>query len=459
MKDGEKLMKPKLLGTLRRRGPVNVFLVALAATIFSVALAASGLAQIKMEIVGPGSRQFQIAISALKDLGADPNHAISDDFVWVLRRDLTLSSFFKIISPEAYIEDPQQSGYKLGEFNFDDWSSINAEFLVKGAVYQDQGKLALEVYLYDVVQRRQALGKRYLGSRDKVAEMARRFADAILEVTTGQRGPFDSKIALVSTGGGRFKEIFTMSVDGRDIYRVTNNNTINLFPSFGRDPNELLYTSYKSGFPALYLVDLAHGREIEIRSRDGEIVDGALSPDGRTIAASIAQSGATNIYLLDRSGTILRTLTHTNSINVGPAFSADGQMIAFTSDRAGTPQIYLTSVNGGPVRRLTYRGDYNTTPAISPKGDRVAYQSRNGNKFDIYLISIKGGEPTRLTNDDASNQHPSWSPDGRYIVYSATRNGSSRLYLMLVETGKIVSALTEGNSYDSSPTWSWWLAQ
>ncbi len=43
------------------------------------------------------------------------------------------------------------------------------------------------------------MGKNYSGDAGDVPRMARRFADAILEATTGQKGPFDSKLAFVST--------------------------------------------------------------------------------------------------------------------------------------------------------------------------------------------------------------------------------------------------------------------
>ena len=43
------------------------------------------------------------------------------------------------------------------------------------------------------------MGKNFSGGSGDVPRMARRFADAILEAATGQRGPFDSKLAFVST--------------------------------------------------------------------------------------------------------------------------------------------------------------------------------------------------------------------------------------------------------------------
>jgi TolB protein len=415
-------------------------------------------AQIKMEIVGPGSRLSAIALPALKDLGGDDSHEISADFVDTLSHDLKLSGYLRVISPDSYIENSEDSGYELGHFNMADWSSLNADFLVKGSVSLSAGAITLEARLFDVAQQRQMIGKRYTGNGAEVSRMARRFDDAVLQAVTGVRGPFDTKIAFSSTREGRFKEIYIASLDGQDLFRVTNNPTINLFPTFENDARRLLYTSYKSGSPALYLVSLSARREARIRSPLGNPIGGALSPDGRYIVAAIEHGGATDLHLLESGGRELRALTDGGSINVGPSFSPDGRQIAFASDRTGAPQIYVVSRDGGRPRRITYSGNYNTTPAFSPKGDRIAYQSREGGRFDIVVIGLDGGEPLRLTNGEGSNESPCWSPDGRYILFSSTRSGHSHLFLMQVETGKIISAVLEDRGDDTSPAWSWWLA-
>jgi len=416
-------------------------------------------AQIKMEIVGPGSKLSVLAVSPLHDLGGDDEHTLSSEFVDILSRDLKLSGYFRIIDPRSYIEDAQASGYQLGKFNFADWTSLNAEFLVKGAIQVDGSKVSLEAYLFDVAQQRQDTGKRFRGDRHDVARMARRFADAVIESLTGRRGPFDSRLAFASTRGGRFKEIYTMSVDGQDLFKVTNNPTINISPSFGGYGRDLLYTSYKTGAPALYLADLAQQRETRVHSGLGQMIGGALTPDGERVVAAVEREGVTNLYLLDRSGELISALTQGRSINVSPAVSADGQKLAFTSDRSGGPQIYVMSISGGAAKRITYQGDYNTNPAFSPVGDRIAYQSRNHGIFDIFTISLSGGDPVNLTKGTISAQHPCWSPDGRYIIFSGGREGAARLYLMMVESGKIISALSEEDSNDTSPAWSWWLGQ
>ena len=288
---------------------------------------------IHMTISGPGATVAPIAVSEFKNLGGDDQGTASHDFVRILRRDLELSGFFSIISPKSYIEDPQNSGYDLGKFNFGDWSSLNADFLVKGAVTVSGGQVSIEALMFDVAQQRRMFGTRFSGGPGDVEEMARRFADSVLKAVTGIQGPFDTRIAFVSTRGGRFKEIYLAAPDGGGLFRVTDNPTINLFPKLARSAASVLYLSYKTGAPALFLFDVAGRTEVRIGSPHGNVIGGALSPDGSRIVAAVENGGHTNLFLLDRSGEEIRQLAEGRAINVNPAFSADGRQLAFTSDR------------------------------------------------------------------------------------------------------------------------------
>ncbi len=411
---------------------------------------------IKLTIVGPGSSLSPIAVSQLKNLGGDDDGTLSGQFARTLSRDLKLSGFFRLIDPHAYIEKPQDSGYSLGQFNFADWSSINAQFLVKGSVSASDQQVTVQAFLFDVTAQRQLLGKQFSGSAGDVSRMANRFADAVMKSVTGTQGPFDSRIAMVSTRSGRFKEIYTMGVDGEGLFRVTNNPTINLFPSFDSRVRRVLYVSYKSGSPGLYVYEMDRRREIQIPSPRGNLIGGTIMPSGDTVIGAVESGGATNLYLLGLDGSVIRRLTQGASINVGPSVSPDGSRLAFTSDRGGTPQIYVMSMSGGAARRVTYKGSYNTDPAFSPDGREIAYQSRSGGGFEIYRISTAGGSPVYLTD----GQHPAWSPDGRYITFSIGRGSGLGLYLIQGAGGKVVGKLTteeDGNATD--PAWSSWLGE
>jgi TolB protein len=448
----------KSQGRPNQTGPLYSLFAFLFALFSILALAPSIAAAdpIKLTIVGPGSSLSPIAISQLKNLGGDDDGTISGRFAHTVARDLKLSGYFRLIDAHAFIEKPQDSGYSLGQFNFADWSSINAQFLVKGSVSVSDQQVTLQAFLFDVAAQRQLLGKQFSGGAGDVGRMANRFADAVMKSVTGTQGPFDSRIAMVSTRGGRFKEIYTMGVDGEGLFRVTNNPTINLFPSFDSRVRRLLYVSYKSGSPGLYVYELDRRREIEIHSPGGNLIGGTIMPSGDTVVAAVETRGATNLYLLGLDGSIIRQLTQGSSINVGPAVSPDGSRLAFTSDRGGTPQIYVMSMSGGAARRVTYKGSYNTDPAFSPDGREIAYQSRRGGGFEIYRISAAGGSPVYLTD----GQHPAWSPDGRYIAFSIGRGSGLGLYLIQGAGGKVVGKLTteeDGNATD--PAWSTWLGE
>ena len=110
-----------------------------------------------------GAKAWPIAVSALKNLGGDDGHQVSGTFDKVLTRDLTLSSFFRILDPASYIEDAQNSGYDIGQFNFGDWSSLGADYLVKGSATRDGDKITMEALLFDVPQQRRVMGKKFTG--------------------------------------------------------------------------------------------------------------------------------------------------------------------------------------------------------------------------------------------------------------------------------------------------------
>ena len=133
---------------------------------------------------------------------------------------------------------------------------ICALALMKGAYTLEGDTLTVEVRLFDVYQRRQLTGRRYHGSVGELRRMANKFADEIMLQFTGERGPFDSRLAFASTRDGKFKEIYVMSLDGGDLQQVTKTQTINVSPSWSPDNRSLLFTSYKRGNPDLYFIDL-----------------------------------------------------------------------------------------------------------------------------------------------------------------------------------------------------------
>lgn len=414
-------------------------------------------AQVRGTIFGPGSRSYPIAVSALKPLtqGSATREA-AKTFAAVLERDMVIAGLFKVLDKSTFIEKAESSGYTEEAINFDSWSVLGALALVKGSCSVDGDRVTIEARLFDVGQRRLLVGRKYSGSKADVRRIANRFADEILAQFTGERGPFDSRLAFVSTRGGRFKEIYIMSPDGGDVRQVTRSNTINVSPSWTDGGHGLLFTSYKRGNPDLFALDLRSGRETLLSNRRGLNLGGQVSPDGTRIAVTIEDEGNAEIAILSRDGQLLRRVTSHWAIDVSPSWSPDGRRLAFCSNRSGGPQIYVVNADGGEPRRVTTAGNYNTSPAWSPQGDRIAYVNRSGGEFNVFTVTADGGDPRQLTQGSGNNEDPSWAPDGRYLVFSSTRGGSKKLYATDA-TGATQVQLTRGGGDDSSPAWSGWL--
>ena len=285
--------------------------------------AGNGWAQVTGRIVGPGTTRLEIAVSPLADGGGGKE--AGERFAEVLSRNLMLSGYFRVLEPKAYLEGPTPTDPT--QINFANWSTIGAKALVKGTVSQSGGSLSIEARLFDVAQHSQIGGERYTGSADRVAHVARRFADKVMEYLTGEAGPFDSRIAFASRRGGRAKEILVMSVDGFDVSIVTSNRTINLAPSLSPDGGTVLFTSFMDGNASLYRADISGHDVRKVSGGRGLNLGGRFSPDGRTIALSIERGGNSDLFLTDVEGHVLKQLTNGAEIDVSPITHASAPVV------------------------------------------------------------------------------------------------------------------------------------
>jgi TolB protein len=425
--------------------------IRVAFVVLSLAWSSPSFGVARVSIFGPGSESFPIAIVPLKNLGGDTGGFSGTRFAQILSHDLDLSGYFRLLDPKTFIED-QASGITAPETDFVGWAALGAQALVKGGITVSGDAATVEVRLFDVPGRQDVpqASRRYSGPRDDLPRMAHKTADAILEYLTGERGPFDSAIALVSTRAGRLKDVYRLTFDQEDPVRVTDERSLVVNPRWRPDARAILFTSYREHLPHLFQMELSVRRVSRVFPGPGEVLDGAWSPDGSRLLVTRVQGGNSDIYLVDKAGQVLKQLTDHWAIDVSPAWAPDGRHFAFCSARAGSPQIYVMDVDGASPRRVS-SGSYNTSPAWSPKGDRLAWTTRAGG-FHVVVAGADGAGAHTITSA-GSNENPSWAPDGRYLVFSSTRAG--RVHLFLADRdGKTQKQLTRGAADDTSPAWS-----
>ncbi len=405
-----------------------------------------------IDISNPFLRKIPLAIPLFKnETGTAEEARLSESSSDLLSASLEFTGYFKILDRQAFLFDPQSDGILTPQINFANWTVIGAELLITGLYEENNGKIAMELRLFDTFKGRRILGKKYSGKKVDQRRIIHRFCSEVIQYLNGSRGVFASKIAFVSTGSGN-KEIYSCEFDGYDPQQLTRNHAITLFPAWSSNGRYLAYTSYKQGKPDLFIKNLAEIQEISVANK-GLNITPAWVPGKFELAATLSFSGDQEIYLLTGSGKIIKRLTNMRGSDISPAWSPASKKLAFVSNRSGTPQIYIKNMDSGKVRRLTYEGNYNTQPNWSPRGDKIAYASFGDNHHNIFVIDVEGRQPTQLTYESGDNEAPSWSPDGSLIVFSSTREGPSRLYVMTA-SGTDQRRLLVLNGEQTNPKWS-----
>ncbi len=417
-----------------------------------VAFAPPGHAKVYINIDSPSAQKFPIAITTFKNMnGAGAQESLSPWFADTLGKTLEVTGFFNILDRKAFLVDQAKLGIATENIQFPAWTGIGAESLVTGGYTVNGRDLTLECRLFDVVQGKLIVGKRYTGKLEERKEMVVRFAQEILIALTGEKGLFDTKIAFAGKKGG-VSEIYYVNYDGTEPVKLTNFRSITLTPKWSPDGKQISFLSYKDNAPDLFVMELSRQTVRKILSTGRLNLPASWSADSKRMLVTSSKEGSEDIYILNIADGRMTKLTNDPSIEVSPTWSPDGKQIAFVSDRGGTPQIYLMDSSGANVRRLTFEGGYNTTPSWHPRANRIAYEGRADGSFQIMVIETEGGSPVQLTTGGRS-ENPAWSPDGRYIAFVSRVGGKSRVCVMN-SNGTNVRVIHEGLDNYVSPTWS-----
>jgi TolB protein len=377
--------------TMRQRG---------LAAACACALACSGLAQ-DVVIKKPGAVKSGVDLSAFESSAGEAPGV----FLATLKDDLLRGGWFSIVPAGA------------------------GTIALRGECRPEGGALAVRCQAVHAATAQVYLSKAYRASQAEARRLAHQVADDIVLAVKQVKGIASSRIAMVGARGGR-KDVFVCDADGRNLVQLTQDAAICLSPAWSPDARQLVYTSFLSGFPDVYLIDLVTKQRRRIAGFAGLNSGAEFSPDGRSMALTLSKDGNPELYTMDLGGGRLTRLTHSrHAAEASPTWSPDGRQIAFVSDQSGSPQVYVLGHRERQAKRITFQGSENVAPDWGPDG-RIAFSSRRGGCYQICVYDAATGRDVQLTAGGADHEDPSWAPNGRHLVYVRTERYHADLYIL-----------------------------
>ncbi len=381
---------------------------------------------------------------------------LANDITAVIAANLTGSGLFREIPRAAHIG-------RITNFNqpvtYTDWSAINSDALITGSAgTTSDGRIVVKFRLHDVfAQSELGAGQQFVGTRDDWRRMAHKVSDQVYARLTGESGYFDSKLVFVSESGAknaRRKRLAVMDQDGANVQYLTDDNSIVISPRWSPDNSQIVYTSYETGTPTVFVLNTGTLQKRPLAGVQGFTSAPRFSPDGRRVLYAAGQGGNSDIFVLDLASGRSQQLTNTAAIETEPSFSPDGSQIVFESDRSGTQQIYVMPANGGNARKVSQGNGRYGTPVWSPRGDLIAFTKMRAGQFHIGVMRTDGSGERELTNSFL-DEGPTWSPNGRVISFfreTAGESGARTLYTVDL-TGRVLRPVRTPE-FASDPSWS-----
>ncbi|MBI4887170.1 MAG: PD40 domain-containing protein [Acidobacteria bacterium] len=422
----------------------------------------------------PPQQPSEVAVVISGDPGTPPRYAVPDfvsltpdagdaarTVAQVLWDDLAFERELYLIPRDTYATVPVARS--PDQVPFTAWRELGADAVVFGTVARNAGTLRIQVRLFNVRTRESVFSKEYTGADTNPRLYAHTISDEVHQQQRALRGVARTKLAyssdrnrerIVGSVENRdVKEIYMSDYDGANVRRITTSRQLNLTPVWAPDARAIAYTSYRRGYPDLFIALIYQGVQQEPTTAGTQNWLPMFSPDGTRIVFTSSREGNPELYIMNRDGSGLRRLTNHPAIDTTPTWSPTGTQIAFTSDRAGQPQIYIIGADGLNLRRLTTAESYADRPTWSPAPfNEIAFAARTGPGYDVKIYDLATGMTRQITFGEGSNESPAYSPNGRHLAFASTRTGRTQIFTIGRDGRGLRQVTRDGNNY--TPAWS-----
>ncbi len=184
-----------------------------------------------------------------------------------------------------------------------------------------------------------------------------------------------------------------------------------------------------------------------------------LSPDGRRLALTIANGGASDIYVyaIERGQEPVRLTAGARIPDSPLVWSRDGRYIFFNYFQSSRASWWIPSDTSSQPKKLL---DGFRVSGITADGTRLfVITSTRETRVDTWLLPITenssgphAGQPVPLLRGRFAEVASGGSPDGRWMAYTADETGTPEVYVNAVSDAGLKWPVSHGSGI--GPSWS-----
>lgn len=173
----------------------------------------------------------------------------------------------------------------------------------------------------------------------------------------------------------------------------------------------------------------------------------AVSPDGQSLAVTIHEQGAADLWVGRLSDGALQRLT-TEGGAVGPVWSADGRTLFFASSRTGRFRVHRMPADGSGDQSVVIERD--DAAPTSARADGVLLIETLSPDRGVNIVRV---EPDGRTGDwlatPANEGQAKFSPDGRWVAYQSDVSGRFEVYVRAADKDGAGRQISTGGGGDA----------
>jgi Tol biopolymer transport system component len=285
-------------------------------------------------------------------------------------------------------------------------------------------------------------------------------ADGAFDVEASSREastPASLLLAFISDRAGT-NDLYTARGDGSDLRARVVGPGNEAFPVFTSDGAGIVYWSDREGTSALYRHDLATDVDTKYAT-DVPALDGALSPDGSTLAFESREvDGDAAVFDAIRTapaiGGASKLLTMPGESWAAPLFLPSGEIL-FVRGASSGYVVATMNVDGSALTNLPLSQAPTGRVGVSATGRTIAYDAAvtiddaGDTSSRVILFDVATGVETALPVQGDSA--PVIARDDRTVAAVTTRYGSIDIVLMDA-SGTLLSRLTGASGSEGTNT-------